>query len=255
MTRILICDDIQPNLYLLEATLKGYGFVVTSTRNGAEALGAAKEDPPDLIITDILMPVMDGFELCRRWKEDCRLNPIPFIFYTATYTDARDEQFALSLGAERFIIKPQKPEVLVQVVHEVLEESQQIAPISHVKPLGDEMEILRQYNEVLFRKLEKKVVQLEADIEERKRVEIALSEEDEFLDAIVENIPDTIFVKDASDLRYIRLNKAGEELFGLSRNDLYGKTDLDLFQRCEAEFSMSEDHEILSEGVTRDIPR
>ncbi|OPY43764.1 MAG: response regulator PleD [Methanoregulaceae archaeon PtaU1.Bin222] len=118
MTRVLIADDNQRNLYLLEAIMKGNGFEVVSARNGAEALAAAKRDPPDIIVTDILMPVMDGFELCRRWKADPVLAPVPFIFYTATYTDPKDEQFARSLGAERFLIKPQKPDVLVAEIRQ-----------------------------------------------------------------------------------------------------------------------------------------
>lgn len=128
MTRILIADDIPANSYLLESILKGYGFEVIVTKNGAEALDAARSNPPDLIITDILMPVMDGFELCRRWKADDRLKSVPFIFYTATYTDQKDEQLAKSLGADRFIVKPQKPEDLVQAVREVLSEAREGSP-------------------------------------------------------------------------------------------------------------------------------
>ncbi|MFA5267451.1 MAG: response regulator [Methanoregula sp.] len=162
MTRILIADDNPQNLYLLESILKGFHYEVVSAKNGAEAIAAALNNPPDLIIADILMPVMDGFELCRRWKADEQLKQIPFIFYTATYTDPKDEQFALSLGADRFVTKPQKPEVLGSIVSDTLAEYRK--NLSAAEPTLDEMETLRQYNEVLFRKLEKKVKQLEGEI-------------------------------------------------------------------------------------------
>ncbi len=176
MTTILIVDDVAENRYLLVAVFEGNGYDVVSAQNGAEALELALESPPDLIVTDILMPVMDGFELCRRWKTDERLHSIPFVFYTATYTDPSDEQFALSLGAERFVVKPQKSEVLAKLVREVLDEAKRRqVPILDL-PLGEEMEVLRHHNEALFRKLEKKVLQLQAEIEERKRIQAAFEE-------------------------------------------------------------------------------
>jgi CheY-like chemotaxis protein len=162
MTRILIADDNPQNLYLLESILKGKNFEVISVKNGAEALEAALRNPPDLIIADILMPVMDGFALCRRWKADERLKQIPFIFYTATYTDEKDEMFAMNLGADRFVVKPQKPEILGQIISDVLAISAKDRAAA--EPSLNEMESLRQYNEVLFRKLEKKVKQLEGEI-------------------------------------------------------------------------------------------
>jgi len=171
MTRILIADDIATNLYLLESILKGNGFEVTTAKNGREALEIARKSPPDLIITDILMPVMDGFELCRLWRADEHLKNIPFIVYTATYTDPKDEQFVRKLGADRFIVKPVKPDLLVQEIRSVLLESKDKDGVAKGTGPEDTTGILQEYNEVLFRKLEKKVMQLEEEIVVRKEAE------------------------------------------------------------------------------------
>src|SRR4051794_433013 len=107
---ILLVDDNELNLYQIQVLLRAHGFEIVSALDGAEALAKGRKTPPDLIVSDILMPVMDGFSLCREWKQDPQLCKIPFIFYTATYTDERDREFALSLGAARFIVKPEEPE-------------------------------------------------------------------------------------------------------------------------------------------------
>src|SRR5271157_1818320 len=168
MTKILIADDDRRNLYLLESILKAYEFEVTSAENGAEALDLARKSLPDLVVTDIFMPVMDGFKLCQNLKSDKRLRNIPLIFYTATYTDPKDEEYALSLGAERFLVKPQQPEVLIGVIRQVLADRGKAPPD---EPVMEEAESLRQYSEVLFRKLEDKVLQLESEIAERIHAE------------------------------------------------------------------------------------
>jgi two-component system NtrC family sensor kinase len=159
MKKILIVDDNSDNLYMLESLLKSHGMEVTSAHNGKDALEKAHANPPDLIVADILMPVMDGYTLCKKWKTDKKLKNIPFIFYTATYTDPKDEKFALSLGAERFIIKPQEPETLINILKDVIDK-ELVIKSSATRPLGTEMEFFRQYNDVLFRKLEKKMLDL-----------------------------------------------------------------------------------------------
>lgn len=158
--RILIVDDSDTNLYLLKSMLGHEGFDIIEAKNGKEALEKAYADPPDAIVSDILMPVMDGYAFCRQCKSDERLKDVPFIFYTATYTEPQDEDFALSLGADRFVLKPQKPEILIRIVREVLEERAAAGAVAP-KPFDEEMEFFRQHNEILFGKLEKKMLDLE----------------------------------------------------------------------------------------------
>lgn len=179
MQCVLIVDDIAENRYFLEVLLKGSGFAVCSAANGAEALESARNDPPDLIVSDILMPVMDGYTLCRECKADDRLRRIPFIFYTATYTEKKDQALAYRLGADQFVVKPQEPEVLLSLISEVLAAPREGGGRSPAEEPRREEELLREYNDVLFHKLEKKMADLEqANRElERKIIEQKRTEE------------------------------------------------------------------------------
>ena len=158
--RILIVDDKEENLYLLQALLGGNGYELDQAIHGADALERARRQRPDLIITDILMPVMDGFTLCRECKKDPRLRSVPIIVYTATYTDGRDRDFALSLGAVRFIVKPEDPVVFIKTIREVLKEIPS-ADLTSAIP-AEETVYLETYNATLIRKLEERSEQLAA---------------------------------------------------------------------------------------------
>lgn len=98
-----------------------------------------------------------------------------------------------------------------------------------------------------------RVVGVIQDITKRKRAEEALKESEKFLNNVVENIPDMIFVKDAQDLRFVRFNRAGEELLGYKRDDLYGKSDFDFFPKDEAEFFTRKDRDVLHLRQIQDI--
>jgi len=235
MTKILIADDDRQNLYLLESILKAYEFEVSSAENGAEALELARKSLPDLVITDIFMPVMDGFKLCQNWKSDKQLRNIPLIFYTATYTDPKDEEYALSLGAERFLVKPQEPEALIGVIRQILADRGKKRPDG---PATEEAESLRQYSEVLFRKLEGKVLQLESEIAERKHAEEILQESEAKFRSYIESSPLAIFVADREG-RLTDFNLAAVDLLGydaaILRNmhimDLHPEGERDKFLR------------------------
>jgi PAS domain S-box-containing protein len=159
--RLLVVDDKEENLYLLKTLLEASGYRIDSARNGAEALAAAAGRAPDLVVSDILMPVMDGFTLCRRWKADEALRRIPFVFYTATYTDPGDERFALSLGADAFILKPAEPMDFLALIQEVIGRAEHAnAGPPPERSVGEDL-LLKEYNVVLVRKLEEKVAELE----------------------------------------------------------------------------------------------
>jgi CheY-like chemotaxis protein len=104
MKHAVVVDDVEEGRYLLRAILQGSGYRVTMAGNGQAALEAARKDPPDVIVSDVLMPKMDGFALCRAWMLDATLKDIPFLFYSATYTHPEDVTLALDMGAMRYLI-------------------------------------------------------------------------------------------------------------------------------------------------------
>jgi two-component system, cell cycle sensor histidine kinase and response regulator CckA len=161
MSNVLIVDDVPENLYLLNVLLTGYGYAVDEAHDGADALARARYAPPQLVISDLLMPGMDGYALLRRWKADARLRSIPFVVYTATYTDAKDRQLAVALGADAFILKPAEPEQFIAEIAEVLTKAanDELSP-AH-EPDRDDLALLTNHTEVLIGKLQQKVRQLE----------------------------------------------------------------------------------------------
>ena len=182
MKKVVIADDDAMSRILLETMLQGNGYEVTSAVNGKDALEKTLLSKPDMIISDILMPEMDGFQLCREVKTNDELKEIPFIFYTATYTDKRDEEFALSLGAEKFIVKPQDPDVLIEMITNIAAHDPGVA--SAAMP-ADDYEYLRVYNERLIHQLEKNAIDLE---DATKKLEELGRMKSEFIDLITHEI-------------------------------------------------------------------
>jgi PAS domain S-box-containing protein len=226
MPRALVVDDITQNRYMLEALLRGHGYQVTSAANGAEALDAARREPPDLVISDILMPVMDGFALCRLWKQDAQLKSVPFVFYTATYTGPKDERLAMSLGADGFIVKPMEPASFIEAIEHVVDVDRQHELESRPPEASSEAGYLKDYNEVLFRKLERKVAQVEAanlaliqEIAERKRAEQALRESEDHFRRFLEQSPMPIAVVGEKD-DFVHLNDQFTNVFGYTLGDI-----------------------------------
>jgi two-component system, cell cycle sensor histidine kinase and response regulator CckA len=224
--RILSVDDRADNCYLIEAILKGNGYEVQSVANGAEALLHLEKENFDLIISDILMPVMDGFELCRKVKTDESLRAIPFIVYTATYTGPQDEAFALKIGADRFIVKPCEPDVLLAAVDELLAAGKN-GRLETLAEQPQEDEVFKLYNERLVRKLEQKMMQLERETKALQEVQDALQTSEKKYRRLHESMIDGFVYTDMQG-KILDSNESYRNMLGYSADELAGLTYIDL---------------------------
>jgi len=153
---ILIVEDIPYLLELLQVTLKFKGYTVITARDGDEALSIMETDRPALILTDVLMPKLDGFAFAQRIRSNPKTQDIPIIFVSATYISPEDKEFALSLGAVRFLEKPVEAEELLLTVAEVLNRE----PLALPRPISNR-EFYRGYQGRLQAKLKDKLEQID----------------------------------------------------------------------------------------------
>lgn len=210
--KVLAVDDNAHNRYLIEVLFKTRGDEVVSAANGIEALEKLRQDHIDLIVSDILMPRMDGYRLCRECKRDDELKNIPFVFATSTYTDEKDEAFALSLGADAFIRRPIEADAFLRIVDAVA--AGQRLPSPAIAG-GDETRYWAGYVDRLVDKLEKKIADLETEIAARGRAEEALRESDERYRSLVAALFEGVVLFDG-DGAIRACNASAERMLGLT---------------------------------------
>jgi CheY-like chemotaxis protein len=155
---LLVVEDIPDILNLLEATLQFKGYRVVTARNGEEALEAIQKERPALIITDILMPKVDGFNLVHRLRINPETRTIPVVFLSATYVAPEDKLFAQSIGVNRFIEKPVDLVKFLPIIERILAQGDN-APL---EPLS-EAEFYEGYRKRLEIKLKQKAIQISRD--------------------------------------------------------------------------------------------
>jgi DNA-binding response OmpR family regulator len=155
---VLIVEDVPDILRLLAETLKFKGYRALTATNGQEALEAIQRERPMLIITDIMMPKLDGFGLVHRLRLNPETREIPVIFLTATYVALEDKAFALHIGATRFIEKPVNFERFLETIDELLTQETPASP-----DLISEAEFYEGYRQRLERKLNQKITQITRD--------------------------------------------------------------------------------------------
>ncbi len=221
---VLIVDDNQDARIILEKIIKDRGHVARTAFSGKDALEKARKEKPDLIISDILMPEMDGFSFCRSVKQDDELKEIPFVFYTSSYVDERDEKLAYKLGASCFIRKPLDPDDFISAISDVVEKARNGRVPVNLKDAANEKTILKIYNERLIFKLEEKMDELEKEIVRRKQTEAELK----LFRTLADQSNDAYFVIKTDTGQFIDVNCRACENLGYNREELLQKKVMDI---------------------------
>ncbi len=237
--KVLIVDDNANDRKLLRYTLEHYGCTVVEASDGHEGLELAIHHQPDVIVSDALMPRMDGFQLLRALKADPCLNPIPFILHSATYTDEKEVKFALSLGANGIVLKPARPEEFWDKICEILGalEKQRGKPVQ-ADSFNNEEEYLREYCRIIASMLGKKVAELEEALALRKQAENELLVLNAELKERVAGEVEKNRAKDSIMLYQARLAAMGEMLSNIAHQWRQPLNNIGLYiQNLEIEFN------------------
>jgi PAS domain S-box-containing protein len=224
---ILVVDDDKDVRGLLKKILKEEGHTVEEAANGQEGLARAREHRPDAIICDGLMPVMDGFQLLQALKLDSGLSSIPFIFFSAVYTGEREQELAMSLGAEAFLVKPQPPEAVLDALRAAAK-SPGSAGRRQAAVKESDAAFARDYPRVVATALEEKVGQLERMTRDLERTRKDLQEREAGYRRLFECNPQPMWVYDSTSLAFLAVNDAAVRKYGYSREEFLSMTIKDI---------------------------
>ena len=277
--RILIAEDSPTQAEKLRYLLEEQQYVVEVARNGEEGLKMARESEPALIISDVMMPEMDGYEFCRNVKSNEHLKEIPFVLLTSL-SDSSDVIRGLQCGADNFITKPYDGEHLLAAVqnvmyndhlrrtrgmhigveilfggqkHVITSDRQQIldlllstyeTAVQKNLDLSRAQDELKSLNENLERLVKDRTMALVTEMEERRQTELHLLEHAVLLDMA----SDAIIIADRNDV-ITYWNDGAERLYGWSKVDAIGKSLIDLLQPVFSQPLEQIHQEFLQEGL------
>jgi len=238
--KVLIVDDIEVNRHLLRAVLASAGHVAVEAPDGVAALEVLEHEPVDAVISDILMPGMDGYRFCHEVRCSERLGALPFVFYTATYTSPGDEALCMELGADRYLRKPASPEELLSALDELIRNPSHRHPARSLH--RNENSLMKEYSQRLVNKLEEKNVELSKTL-------AILRASEERLQTIISAEPECVKVISPEGL-ILQMNPAGLAMFEAdSIEQLRGRAILD-FVAPECREFLREVHEKVFAGDT-----
>ena len=154
--KLVIVDDIATNRELLRERFEAAGHTTFEAADGIEALQILTREKVDAVVSDILMPRMDGYRLCYEIRTNDRLRDLPIVIYTSTYNSPSDEKLAINLGADKYLQKPAPFETILIAVQEAI-------AMQHSTPRPEawqEVEVLKEYSDRLVTKLEERNIEL-----------------------------------------------------------------------------------------------
>jgi len=262
--KILVVDDIENDRMLISKMLRGHGYEVLEARNGVEALRLLENVKPDLVISNISMPGMDGFTLLLRLKKNSKTNIIPFVFYTETYVSDEDRELGLSLGASRYLLRPLEPKEFFCDIEAALKEFK-AGELKPQRPKITEEEYLDKYSQRISQTLESEINRIDKEIEKRKIAEKALHEEiterqkaeekarsaSLYARILIEASLDPLVTINRNG-KITDVNKATEDVTGITRDQLIGMDFSNYF--TEPEKAREGYKEVFSKGFVRDYP-
>lgn len=238
---ILVIDDDPNNLALMVSLLGDSRLTVLVAEDGESGVQRAAYACPDLILLDVMMPGIDGYETCRALKALWATRDIPVLFMTAL-TETEYKVRGFEVGAVDYITKPfHREEVLARIGVQL-----------RIRELT---EGLKEANEVLERRVRERTLELAranedllAEVAEHRQTEKALARSRKYLDQVINAVADPIFVKDRQH-RWVLLNDACCNLIGHTREELVCKTDYDFFPTSEADEFWRKDELVFLSGV------
>lgn len=219
--KILVVDDKTENLQLLSDALSSQGYDVKCVVSGEMALVVANSAIPDLILLDVMMPGLDGYQVCKKLKSEEKTKNIPIIFLSAN-NHSTDRIHALNVGGADYIDKPfQIDEVLLRIQNQLqLKIAQQ-----EVLKLNTELELRIQERTA---QLEQANQELKHQIQEREEVAKLLQESEEKLESILNSLEEVVWSTEMATSNLLFLNPAATKVYGRSVEELLQNPDLRL---------------------------
>jgi|GEM_PF-826017 PAS domain S-box-containing protein len=245
---ILIAEDSRTQAQQLNHCLKNCGYTVTVTENGKQALSAAIQHRPDMVITDVVMPEMDGYQLCKEIKSLPALKDVPVILLTSL-SKPQDILQGLECGADSFIRKPYEDRYLLSRVEYILN-NQELRRTERFQ-VGVQLHFGGKAHFITAEKqqiLDLLISTYEDAVEINRELEIKqleLARERDLLHTLMDNVPDFIYFKDSAGC-FTTINRAVAQMLGVPNpEDALGKTSFDYFVEEFAKEASADEQQIL----------